>query len=150
GAIGFVAAASGIHAVLGRAATEDRRSLPRFGLAALGSVTGFLSAMTGTGGPLVLIPLLVWMRLPALAAIGLAQAIQLPVAALATAGNAVAGSLDLRLGAVLGIGIVAGTWAGARLAHALPRRTLHTAVAALLIAVGTSMLGGLLLAGGSA
>ncbi|MBN1240900.1 MAG: sulfite exporter TauE/SafE family protein [Gammaproteobacteria bacterium] len=146
GMVALLAAASGIHALLGSRGPGPERTapLPRPVLAAVGAVTGFVSALTGTGGPLVLIPMLVWMNLSALTAIGLAQAIQLPIAVLASGGNALAGSLDIRLGALIGLGIVAGTWAGARLAHSLPRETLRTAVAALLVAVGASMIGGLL------
>jgi len=48
----------------------------------VGAVTGFLSALTGTGGPVVLVPVLLWLEVPVLIAIGLAQAIQLPIAVL--------------------------------------------------------------------
>ena len=42
-------------------------------------ITGLLSALSGTGGPLVLIPLLFWFAAPVAATVGLAQAIQLPI-----------------------------------------------------------------------
>ncbi len=141
-AVGLLAACSGLHALIGsRAAAPARDTAPsNHVLCAAGAFTGFSSALTGTGGPLVLIPILVWLELPVLAAIGLAQAIQLPIAILATAGNAMVGTLDLAVGATIGLGIVVGTWAGARLAHVLPRATLRRIVALLLVAVGTSIL----------
>jgi hypothetical protein len=109
-------------------------------LAAIGSVTGFSSALTGTGGPLVLVPILVGLELPVHAAVGIAQAIQLPIAVFATAGHAASGVLDPALGALLGLGIGLGTFVGARIAHALPGASLRTAVSAALVLVGGAML----------
>ena len=145
--VGMLAACSGVHALLGsrRADPEHDAVVPKQVLCAAGAFTGVASALTGTGGPLVLIPILVWRELPVLLAIGLAQAIQLPIAILATAGNAIAGTLDIAAGATIGLGIVAGTWAGARLAHALPRTRLRQAVALLLVVVGASILARLVL-----
>lgn len=140
-AIAVLAIVTGIRALLrGREDGSTGRVLPAPLLVAVGAGTGFASSLTGTGGPLVLVPLLVRLELPALVAIGLAQAIQLPIAAFATAANLVAGTLDPAAGAILGVGIAAGTWAGARLAHALPRVALTRIVAALLVAVGAAML----------
>lgn len=140
-AVGLLAAASGAHALLVNGGGEPRRSAPSNPvLLGVGAFTGFSSSVTGTGGPLVLIPILVWLELPVLVAIGLAQAIQVPIAVLATAGYVVAGALDVRTGAFIGAGILAGTWAGARLAHVLPRAILRRIVSALLVAVGASIL----------
>lgn len=142
GAIGALAALSGLHA-LRRSRTEEPATAaapPNPLLFAVGGFTGFASSLTGTGGPLVLIPILAWLELPTLVAIGLAQAIQLPIAVLATAGNAFTGALDAATGALLGLGIAAGTWGGARLAHALPRHALRRIVAVLLVAVGAGVL----------
>jgi uncharacterized membrane protein YfcA len=109
-------------------------------LAAIGAVTGLLSALTGTGGPLVLVPILVALDVSILASIGLAQAIQLPVAAAATGGYWLSSLLDLRLGLTLAAGIAIGTSIGAWAAHRLPTTALRTVVAMLLVVVGGSML----------
>lgn len=145
-AIGALTAVSGIHA-LTRGAVSDRAAIDTPGvslsnpaLALVGAVTGFGSSLTGTGGPLVLIPILMWLQVPVLTAIGLSQAIQLPIAVTATAGNAAAGLLDVRLGATLGVGLAFGSWSGAHLAHILPRSTLFRIVAAVLVAVGLVIL----------
>lgn len=116
------------------AASSGELSSP--GLAAVGAVTGFLSSLTGTGGPLVLIPILTWLQMPVLTAIGLSQAIQLPIAAFASAGNAIAGTIDYALGAVLGAGLALGACGGAYMAHSLPRTVLGRIVAVALIVVG--------------
>lgn len=137
--IGTLTCASGLNSILSKAKSEsddETASIGKPALAAIGGVTGFLSALTGTGGPLVLIPILMWLQIPVLTAIGLSQAIQLPIAVLATGGNAYAGTLDIQLGLILGAGISLGTWAGARLAHMLPKATLRLVVSALLVAVG--------------
>lgn len=149
--VGALTAVSGVHSLLGQSAVEpaDGGIISKPILADIGAVTGFTSALTGTGGPLVLIPILVWLNMPVLAAIGLAQAIQLPIAALATGGNIVAGTLDPVLGSILGFGIVFGTWSGAKLAHVLPRATLKAFVSALLVVVGGMILIKLSLAFGS-
>ncbi len=139
--------ASGIQALVGepRSTGHEGRPLTPALLIGLGGVTGFASALTGTGGPLVLIPLLLWLDTSVLTSIGLAQAIQIPIALLATLTNAWTGTLDVSLGLMLGAGLVFGTWAGARLAHSVPRATLKTVVAWLLVAVGGLVLVKLLL-----
>ncbi len=116
----------------GKPETEPGRP----GLTLIGAVVGFASAMTGTGGPLVLVPALLWLRYPVLAAVGLSQAVQLPIASLATAGNIVYGRLDLVLGGAIAVGLAAGAVAGARAAHRAPRMLLRRIVAFVLIAVG--------------
>jgi uncharacterized membrane protein YfcA len=141
-AIGLLTAGAGLHALARRrgAVPRSERSPSATGLAGIGAVTGLLSAVTGTGGPLVLVPILVWLDAPLLAAIGLGQAIQLPIAVAATAGNWLAGTLDLRLSVTLAVGIALGTWIGAKAAHALPTRALRSAVNALLVVIGAAIL----------
>jgi uncharacterized membrane protein YfcA len=139
--IAALAAGSGIHALLGRRERKPSREapLPRASMTAVGGATGLLSALTGTGGPLVLVPILLSLEVPLLAALGLAQAIQLPIAVAATAGNALSSALDIPLASALAAGIAIGTWVGAKAAHALPTEPLRKAVAVLLVLVGALM-----------
>jgi uncharacterized membrane protein YfcA len=141
-AIGLLIAGAGLHAVLNR--RGERRgaetALSGPSLTLIGAVTGLLSALTGTGGPLVLVPILVSLDVPVLASIGLAQAVQLPIAAAATGGNWLSGVLDLELALLLAGGIAIGTWIGAKAAHAVPTQLLRKAVAVLLVLVGGLML----------
>jgi uncharacterized protein len=58
-------------------------------LGRLGAVTGFLSVVSGTGGPLICLPLLLWKGMDVRRALLLAQATQLPVAGTATLVNAI-------------------------------------------------------------
>lgn len=136
-AIGALTVVSGLQALRGQpAGSSERATIANPMLAGIGAVTGYASAITGTGGPLVLIPILLWMNVPVLTAIGLSQAIQLPIAGLATIGNFAYGAPNLMLGVLLGIGLSVGAWAGAHAAHAVPRSLLRTLVAVVLIAVG--------------
>jgi uncharacterized membrane protein YfcA len=117
-------------------AGAQSHSLSRRALAAIGAVTGYASAVTGTGGPLVLVPILTWLRVPVLTAIGLSQVIQLPIALLATGGNFAFGEPDLMLGLLLAAGLIVGTLAGAQFAHKMPRAVLGHAVSGALLIIG--------------
>ena len=140
GAIAALTASAGLHALFG-AGERAEAQLPsgRPMLISLGVVTGFGSAVTGTGGPLILVPALLWLKAPVLAAIGLSQAVQFPIATLATVGNLLYGELDLWLGAILATGLAAGSALGAYLAHKVPRGLLRRGVAALLVLVGLAL-----------
>jgi len=107
----------------------------------VGLAGGFLSSLTGTGGPLVLVPILISMRLAILTSVGLSQVFQLPVAVAATAGNIVYGKLDLVLGALLAASLSGGSWYGAKLAHSVPRAILRGIVSVALILIGIFILG---------
>ena len=111
----------------------------RGALLIIGTLTGFGSAITGTGGPLLLVPILVWLKYPVLAAVGLGQIIQLPIAALATLGNWLEGRLDILLGLLIAACLLSGVAVGAKLAHQVPAHILKRVVASVLIAVGLLM-----------
>jgi uncharacterized membrane protein YfcA len=150
-AIGLLTAGAGLHALKRRTAEPLReRALSAPSLTGIGAGTGLVSALTGTGGPLVLVPILVWLDAPLLAAIGLGQAIQLPVSVAATAANWLGGTLDVGLCVALAAGLGLGTWLGAKAAHALPAAGLRKAVAAVLVVVGAAVLLKLGLAAGTA
>jgi uncharacterized membrane protein YfcA len=116
-------------------------AVSRKALLVIGTATGFLSSITGTGGPLVLVPILISMRLPVLTAVGLSQPIQLPVAIAATAGNVIYGRVDPILAGVLAATLTVGSWCGARLAHIIPRTFLRRIVSVVLVLIGIAVLG---------
>lgn len=128
---------SGINALFGGTEAEESAGSPGgAALGVIGAVTGFGSAMSGTGGPLILVPILVWLKFPVLTAVGLSQVIQLPIAALATAGNFVHGRVDMLVGAGIAVLLMAGVALGVRLAHWVPSSVLRRIVAVVLILVG--------------
>lgn len=115
-------------------------SLSSTALATIGLLTGLGSAMTGTGGPLLLVPLLLYCKLPILTVIGLAQAIQVPISVLATLGNLVHSEVDIKLGLTLALLLGGGVLMGAKVSHLLRLETLKKSLAGLLIAVGMVIL----------
>ena len=102
----------------------------------IGALVGIGSALSGTGGPVLLLPILLLYGLPAVAAVATALAIQLPIALAASATHVVAGTLDLGLGASVGVVLIAGAWIGHRLAARADAITLRHGVALVLVATG--------------
>jgi uncharacterized membrane protein YfcA len=133
--IAILAIVSGIQALAGSRAAEQ--ALPETtALAFLGLVVGAGSAISGTGGPVMLIPILLLVGVPLVIAITLALAVQVPIALAATVVNALAGRMDWLLGVALGVPLIAGAVTGAWLSRRLPARALSVAVAGALIAMG--------------
>jgi hypothetical protein len=134
----FVAAlslASGLHALASRHA-DGGRVPGAASLGVLGLFVGYGSAISGTGGPVMLIPVLLALRTPVTAAIALGVAAGMPITLAATAVYAAAGRIDLPLALTLAALLIAGTWAGARLSARLSGRALTNAVAWTLVGVG--------------
>lgn len=138
-AVGLIALGSGLYALFGRPG-ERAAPLPALLLLPLGLLVGCLSAWSGTGGPVVLLPLLALLGMPAHTAVDAAQRVQLPVALAATAVNFGAGRLDILLGLAIGALVLAGWAAGRWLARRLPMQRLRQAVALALIATGLAYL----------
>jgi uncharacterized membrane protein YfcA len=134
--IAALALCSGLHALVDREAPRGGE-LPRPpALAALGFAVGVGSALSGTGGPVLLLPLLMLLRAPLLPAIAAAQGIQLPVALAASSVHAAAGRLDFRLGIALAAALLAGWWCGHRAARAASLAGLRRVVAVFLVLTG--------------
>jgi len=106
----------------------------------MGVVGGFASALTGTGGPAVLMPILMWRGVPLLAAIVLGQIVQLPIAAAATIGNLLAGPFDYWIAALVAVGLTPGVVLGRWAAKRLPVHLLSRVVATLLVATGVLLM----------
>jgi uncharacterized protein len=108
-------------------------------LAGIGVVTGLLSAISGTGGPLICLPLLLWQNMDVRRALLLAQVAQLPVAGTATLVNGYSGTLDFPAAGMLGAAIVAGMLAGVAVSRQIESGILRTSVAWCLIIVGLAL-----------
>jgi len=141
GVIGFLVLLSGVQALRGPSDTaESVVNLKPMSLMVIGLVTGFGSSITGTGGPLVLIPILIWMQVPILTAVGLSQVIQIPIALLATTGNLMFGRIEWLIGMGIATLLVLGVVVGARIAHRISRVVLKRFIAFALLLVGAAML----------
>jgi uncharacterized protein len=105
-------------------------------LLAIGALIGFGSALTGTGGAVLLVPILLLLRAPVLASVGAAQAVALPVVVFSTAGYFLYGSVDFVLGTAVGLAAAVGVVVGARMAHAAQAAVLRRVVATALLCAG--------------
>ena len=110
-------------------------------LLAIGALVGFGSALTGTGGAVLLVPVLLLLRAPVLASVGAAQAVALPVVVFSTAGYVLYGSVDFVLGTAVGLVAAVGVVVGARIAHAAPAAVLRRVVATALLCAGLLIAG---------
>lgn len=139
--IGALAALSGLQAIFGSVVLESSSAtaLSSRRLATAGAFTSFFSTVSGTGGPLLLVPILMWQQQPLLGAIGLSQVIQLPISIVATLTNMAMGTLDLYLGGALAVGLSVGCWLGAAAAHRLPGKALKLIVSCLLVVIGSAI-----------
>ena len=118
---------------------SDNENIKTRALIAVGAISGYISALVGAAGAVVLIPLLFAMGAPALLAIGLSQAIQFVIAATATIGNLLLGQIDFTIGGVIAAALVLGILLGSRVAHALPVDIPRKTVAWVLTLVGLSI-----------
>jgi uncharacterized protein len=140
-AIGVLLLAGGIYALLpARKVQPSRRSSATVTLLAIGAGTGFVSALTGAGGAFVLLPILLLLDTPVLPAIGLGQAIALPIAGLASLANVVAGIIDPWLAAGLAVTLTLGIAIGTPIAHALPQLLLRRLLGSAVMLAGLAML----------
>jgi uncharacterized membrane protein YfcA len=130
-----LALASGLHA-LGTPHAPGMHAPDSGVLALLGVVVGYGSAISGTGGPVMLIPILLLLRTPVAEAIALGVTAGLPIAFAATAVYAAADQIDVPLALTLAAFLVAGAFAGGKLVHRLSSRALTAAVAWTLVGVG--------------
>ena len=133
--------ASALYSLCSSAPVGGEPRVPAKGtLLIIGAATGIGSSMSGTGGPLLLLPILLWLHVPVLAAVGLSQVIQLPISVFATAGNVAYGVIDLAVAAVLSLLLMVGVWFGARIAHRVSGIALKRIVSLMLLGVGGTML----------
>jgi uncharacterized membrane protein YfcA len=109
-------------------------------LLAVGAASGFGSGLSGAGGPLFSVPLMVILRFVPLAAVGASQVLQIVAALSGSAASLQDGRIDFGIAAwVIGFEL-AGLAAGVRLAHSLSANVLRRLAAALCVGVGTFML----------
>jgi uncharacterized membrane protein YfcA len=120
---------------------RDGRSLAQqFILLGVGAFSGFASGLSGAGGPLFSVPLMVVLGFSALTAIATSQVIQIIAAAFGSLGNLTYGSINFPVALWITGFELAGVLIGARVAHAIRTERLRTMIACLCIAVGGAML----------
>jgi uncharacterized membrane protein YfcA len=139
--IAILCVASGAHALaVGRERNLEPIHTSGVTLLAIGALTGFGSAITGTGGPLILMPIMLALRMNIKQAVGLAQAIQIPIGLLATAGNLSMNRVDFDIALPVTAIVVIGAVIGALLAQKFSMTNMRLSVAGLLIISGAAYL----------
>lgn len=127
---------SGLHHLLGPRPAVRPHPLPAPALLAVGAAVGVGSAMTGTGGPVLLVPVLLALGADLLETIALGQLVQLPIVGSAVVGFWPQGYVDVRLGTLLGLLAAAGALLGLVAARRVPVAGLRRATSVVLVATG--------------
>ena len=116
------------------------REVPPALAAGGGAITGFASALTGTSGPMVAMPLLAWTGLGLHERVALAQVAQIPIALGATLAFAGFGEVPWRLAAACSAALCVGLAVGMRSARRVEPPLLRRLAAVLMIAAAAAML----------
>jgi uncharacterized membrane protein YfcA len=136
-----VTAGSGIYHLCARAhAAEVRIRLPAAQAIPIGAAVGFGSALTGTGGPVLLVPGLLAFGVAPLTTVAASQLIQLPLVGFAALGYSTTNSVRFGLGTLLGVIASLGVLLGALTARRLQPPHLHRIAAVTLVIVGAFLL----------
>ena len=135
---GIYVAKSGNDSPSHNASGRSRQQI--FELLGIGAAAGFASGLTGVGGPVLSVPLMVIMGFGPLTAIATSQVIQIVAALSGTIGNLQYGSINFGIGAWLTILELAGVLVGVRIAHSTKSLLLRNFAASVCMLVGGIML----------
>lgn len=133
---------SGLRALraFGSSSSEIRglgvNRVPNVALILVGLAVGYGSSLSGTGGPLLLIPTLLLLDFPIMVAVGLSMAIQIPIAPFATLGHVIHGTIDWALAVPVAVGLSSGVLIGAHIAHKISAIAMQRTVAVALLGCG--------------
>ena len=118
----------------------ERSALRERGVLMLvGALAGFGSGLSGAGGPLFSVPLMLVAGFAPLLAVGTSQVLQIVSAGAGTLANWSYGMIDWQLGALVTVFELVGVLAGVRIAHAASMHQLKRGAALLCLVVGTLM-----------
>ena len=137
-AAAFVVA--GVAEWLGLPRAPQPRAIGGTAAAGGGLATGFGSALTGTSGPMVAMPLLAWSGTPLRARIALGQVAQIPIALGATLVFAGFGDVPWSLAGWSSVALCAGLVAGARVAPWVRIGWLRRFAAVLMVGAAVALL----------
>jgi len=113
--------AAAVRSLRGSPDSDQKRSkLGPAALAVIGAVVGFGSTLSGTGGPVLLIPVMLLGGAGVKLAVSSSQPLQVPIAIFGAASFLAYGSLDWQLALSLGTAQGVGTLVGARISDRLP------------------------------
>ncbi|MEN3358533.1 MAG: uncharacterized protein V7637_2515 [Mycobacteriales bacterium] len=137
--VAAVAVGAGANTLRPQRPGPPRRPAP-WAAVGIGAAVGFGSALTGTGGPVLLLPALLALGSTPLIAVAVSQVVQLPVAGAAATAYLTTGSVRIGLGTIVGLAAAAGVPAGATAARRADTAHLRTAVGLACAAAGILLL----------
>ena len=134
--LGLLTTVSGFGALI--SAPRPKASVPLRLLPSIliGISIGFISALTGTGGPVALTPVLLLMQQPARLITALAQYVQIPIGATASLVAIALGQRSVSLALLLGPSLAVGAIAGVLIRPAIAAAWLERLLSALLVLFG--------------
>jgi hypothetical protein len=119
---------------------DGRAPGERWLLASVGAASGFGSGLSGAGGPLFSVPIMVILRYLPLTAVATSQVLQIVAAASGSAENLRHGFIDWGAAAVITVFELAGVILGVRIAHAASALALRRLAGLLCVASGGFLL----------
>lgn len=143
--IGVVIVLAGAYIVFparhASAGYRDGRSRgQQFLLLLVGAIAGFGSGLSGAGGPLFSVPMMLVLGFAPLAVVGAGQVLQIIAASFGTLGYLQYGSIDFLLAGWIALVELVGVVAGARAAHVASALVLRRTAAGLCVLAGLAML----------
>jgi len=147
GLIGVLVIAAGIWALTARIATDSGSSsfaqqltpIKTVVLTMVGLIAGFGSGLSGAGGPLFFVPLMLVLKFSPLLIIGIAQVIQIIGSSSGSAANILNHAVDFKIVALILPFELIGIWIGVIIAHRVRVEHLKKVAAWLCILVGVYM-----------
>lgn len=105
----------------------------------LGGVAGFGSGLTGVGGPVILVPMMVILGFAPLTAVAASQVIQILAGVSGSLGHWAYGTINFTISAWIVVLLLAGVVLGAYIAHAVDTNRLRRIVAWVCIVVAVTL-----------
>lgn len=142
--IAAVLLGAGIYILLSRPSLASSRAVekmrpPNKVLFGIGAAAGFGAGISGAGGPVFSVPLMLAMQFDPLVAVGTGQVVQVASSLSGSLGNLGYGTIQYALAVPVTIAELVGVVAGVRIAHAVPVRQLRLGAAALCMASAVGM-----------
>jgi len=109
-------------------------------LLGVGAFVGFMAGLTGMGGPVLSVPLMILMSFPPIATVAAAQPFQMAACFSGSIGNIILGQIDWFI-AITSVFLQSlGVWAGVCAARRMPTARLKKSIAFLCVFTGVLML----------
>lgn len=142
--IATVLLGAGVYILLPRSSPASagvigKKQSPKKVLFGIGAAAGFGAGISGAGGPVFSVPLMLAMQFDPLVAVGTGQVVQIASSLSGSLGNLGYGTIQYALAVPVTIAELIGVVAGVRIAHAVPVRQLRLGAAVLCIVSAVGM-----------